>query len=224
MLTNDESVTCAVDVTSNRIVSVGDGFVVSCLDLNSGAVCWQRRPVELGLSWGVSYAGMRVNVYPHLFQGMVIVTMPGQKIVALALSDGGLAWQWSAASDADPYSYHPCVTEDGEIFHIADGSLYRIEAVTGEGEEVGRITLNGGAPGFEVHAAFCDVTTTHVWGVTHLGVLYAVNRETAVIDWLTDLGAQYSLGHPFVLCNNRIYIETIEDQFVIHGGGGYRNE
>jgi len=217
-----ECVTYAADANSNCVVSVGADFVVSCLDLTSGAVKWQRRPADLGLAWGTSYAGRRINVYPHIFQDLVVVAMPGQQIVGLNLSDGSLIWNWKAEREADPYSYHPCVTEDGEILHIANGALYQVSAATGQGRCIGQISGYGSDSGFEINAVFCDVTTTHVWGVTHTGVIYAVSRETAAIEWFTDLGAKYALGHPFVLCNNRIYVQTTEDQFVIHGGGGYR--
>lgn len=217
-----EVVTFAADTVGGRIVSVANGFEIAGADLVSGTMVWKTRPSDLGLSWERGYGAAETNVFPHIFGNTAIVAMPGQHIVALDLNTGDLVWRWSAGDESDPYSYHPCVTEDGEIFHIANGMLYRLSAANGEGRAVGRITLNGSEPPFEVRAVFCDVTTTHVWGVTDRGVLYAVNRDSANIDWHIDLKGTYPLGHPFVLCNNRIYVQTAESAFVIEGAGGYR--
>lgn len=95
-------------VQGNRVYSLGSGGVLSCLDLRTGALHWQRNLVEehgaTPPEWG--YAGS-----PLLHDGLVIVAPGGpngHSVVAYHALSGEPAWQ---AGD-DPAAYaSPTVLE-----------------------------------------------------------------------------------------------------------------
>jgi len=99
-------------VANGKVVTLGVGGVVSCLDAATGAVSWRKDPFP-GMVPRF-YTGSSPMIVGGIADGMAIVQPGGQGtggVVAFDLATGNVKWQWTA--EAPQYSSPVMMTVEG---------------------------------------------------------------------------------------------------------------
>ncbi len=197
---------------------------VAALDIESGAELWKRSLEELGvltqseLSQGTEISAVRDN--PHLFGSTIILGFMSRYLIGIDINTGDLKWKRMTNSSI---SYTTVDTQGRQYFLAAyDGppTLMIVDGETGDCINELELDLQPEVKEKFTSSVYSDVTVTHFWGVSGKGLLYAINLETGEMDWYYDLQGNVS-QNPFIICNNRLYISTLTEQFIFEGQGGY---
>lgn len=144
-------------------------------------------------------------------------------MVGIDLHTGKLKWRRKFIAEDLAYT---TVSDDGRQYYLVHTSgsketvLYEIDCMTGESINELQVELDDKTKKKFSSSVYSDVTDTHFWGVTSLGLLYAINLATGAMDWRYELKGALT-GSPFFICNNRLYIVTHTEQFIFEGAGGY---
>lgn len=210
---------------------------ISALDIETGQVLWQKDVDTIGVltEEEIEIKNQRgtgkITDNPHIYKDVLVMGYLYNYIIGLDIVTGEVKWK---RKFDDSNVGRLTVNDKGVIYFLdawqkqSPAILYTIDCLTGESIKeltVDReeITLNRGGEDFIDQfdsATYSDVTRAHFWGVTSPGLLYAINLETGQIDWHYDLGN--GLPHvPMFICNNRLYVQTLTEQFIFEGQGGY---
>lgn len=99
-------------VADGKVVTLGVGGVVSCLDAAKGTLVWRKEP--LGKTWPKFFTSMS----PLVMDGLVIVQLGSEDqgaVMALDLATGDTKWKW----DAEGTGYaSPAVMKVGDVKSI----------------------------------------------------------------------------------------------------------
>ena len=209
----------AIDQAQHRVIVLDSDSNMACLDFEDGRVIWSKTADELGVL-DLEHNLIGSSSAPHIYGNVIIAGSTNLYIIGVNINDGELLWKTRLKGDAN----YPCVTTDGKIYKVSGNYYTELDAESGEIEteqELRPPNLDANR-NIDLGSAFCDVTTTHVWGITTQGLLYAVNKETAQIDWHDVLGSPFQLGASIIICNNRLYIKTLNSVLIYEGEGCYR--
>ena len=116
-------------VAGGKVVTLGVGGVLSCLDAVTGKVVWRKDPFPKIVP--VFFTGMS----PIIVDGMVIVHLGGQgngAIIAYVLASGDQKWQW--AGEGPEYASPTLMTVGGtkQIVTLAEKSIVGIGVADGK--------------------------------------------------------------------------------------------
>ena len=98
-------------VAEGKVVTLGVGEVLSCLDATSGKVDWRK---EFNKDYATPWPRFFTSTSPLIVDGLVITHVGGQgkgAIMAFAISTGDMKWKWDG--DAPAYSSPVLMTIDG---------------------------------------------------------------------------------------------------------------
>jgi len=200
---------------------------ISSLDIETGNVLWQKdvdtsgiltdEEIEMKNQRGTG--GIADN--PHIYQDVLVMGYLFSYMIGLDMATGAV--KWKKKSDGSNVG-RLTVDDKGRIYYLGAWvrgnpvTLYTIDCLTGE--SIKETIVDHNEEDLFDSAVYSDVTSTHFWGVTGPGFLYAINLKTGTIDWTYNLGN--GLPHvPMFICNNRLYVQTLTEQFIFEGQGGY---
>ena len=197
------------------------------LDIVTGEVIWNKSTEELGVLTPEEINTKNKGVakdYPHIWGDVIVLGSHFGYLLGVGLETGELIWKCQIEGNAG----YPCVTEDGKVYKFTNfrtrKNLLILDAATGE--TIQEWDLSGAAEKLGIsdilsYQSYGDVTETHFWGTTTHGLLFAVNLATGEIDWHQNLGETIPYGDPFIICNNRLYMTTMNQLITFEGAGGY---
>ena len=200
---------------------------IHALDINTGKIFWSRTIDEFNLlTPEEKQRSLTADAkdYPHILGDVIVLGSKAGYLIAVNLQNGELLWKHNLVGG----SAFPAVTEDGKVYKFADfyagTSVTVIDAYTGD--VIKQLDVKKQAEDLGIYdllssQSYCDVTDTHFWGTTLKGLLFAVNLETGNIDFHHVLGDTIPIGDPFVICNNRLYMATMNHLITFEGEGGY---
>lgn len=207
------------------IVTDSSGGIYA-LDIGTGEVQWQKDVQSLGALTlaelnNSSLGNLSVFDNPHIYNDTIAMGYLFEYMVGIDLHSGELKWKRKFETEVS----YTTVDIEGRQHYLSSNSrastLFIVDSETGE--SIREFTLDLKTEEIKrkfTSSVYSDVTTTHFWGVSGKGLLYAINLESGEIDWHYDL--EGSLSHnPFFICNNRLYISTLTEQFIFEGQGGY---
>jgi outer membrane protein assembly factor BamB len=116
-------------VADGKVVTLGVGGVVSCLDAASGKVLWRKDPFPKIVPR--FFTGMS----PMIVDGMAIAHLGGQgngAIIAFDLTSGDEKWRW--AGEAPEYASPALLTVDGtrQIVTLSEKSIVSVAVADGK--------------------------------------------------------------------------------------------
>jgi len=116
-------------VADGKVVTLGVGGVLSCLDAASGAVVWRKDPFPKVVP------KFFTSMSPIIVDGMVIAQLGGQGnggILAFDLASGELKWQWT--DEGPEYASPALLTIDGtrQIVTLTEKSVVGIDVADGK--------------------------------------------------------------------------------------------
>jgi outer membrane protein assembly factor BamB len=116
-------------VADGKVVALGAGGVVSCLDAATGKVAW--RNTEFTKAVPMFFTGMS----PIIFDGVAVLHLGGKgdgAMVAFDLASGSIKWKW--AGDGPAYDSPVLVTADGtkQIVTVTEKGLVGVSAADGK--------------------------------------------------------------------------------------------
>ena len=223
-----ENVLSTFSVTEDKkFVVVGDSSgCIYLLDIDTGRVLWKQDVKSLG---ALTLAELNHRELPslslhdnlHIYKDTISLGYLFNYMVGIYLHTGELKWK----KKIDYGVAYTTVDSNGRQYYLASHSqattLYVIDCETGESIKEFSIDLSDDEIKSKFSSSvYSDVTTTHFWGVSQAGLLYAINLETGGMDWHYDLDSAL-VHNPFFICNNRLYITTSTGQFIFEGQGGY---
>ena len=139
-------------VASGKVVTLGAGGMLSCLDANSGKVLWRK---DSRKDFSLSYPTFHVACSPLVVDDMCIVQLGGQGkggVFAFDMSSGDIKWKWDA--EAPSYASAVLMTVDATkmIVAVTESSVVGLDAASGKllwqtavGSPAGRAGGPGGA-------------------------------------------------------------------------------
>lgn len=198
---------------------------IYALDLLTGNIRWQQDVYSLKAltELELNFEGLRslwVRDNPHIYHDTICFGYLFDYLIGVDLHTGTLKWKYKV----DTSIRHTSVTANGHQYYVSSNSrgtkLAILDCRTGTLIREVSLTLPSTIKDKFTSSAYSDVTTTHFWGVSGKGLLFAINLETGNIDWSYDLEGNIT-ENPFFICNNRLYITTFTEQFIFEGAGGY---
>jgi outer membrane protein assembly factor BamB len=218
--------TFSVTEDNNFVVVADSKGTIYLLDINTGKVVWQQDVQSLG---ALTLAELNHRELPslslhdnlHIYKDTISLGYLFNYMVGIDLHTGELKWK----KRIDYGVAYTTVDANGRQYYLASHSqastLYIVNCKTGESIKEFIIDLSDEEIKNKFSSSvYSDVTTTHFFGVSQTGLLYAINLETGVMDWHYDLDSAL-VHNPFFICNNRLYITTTAGQFIFEGQGGY---
>lgn len=214
-----------------RKVIVGDyRGGISTLDIETGKVLWQKDVdtikvlTEKEIEEKNKYGAGKISDNLHIYKDIIVMGYLFNYIIGLDVATGSVKWK----RKFDDSNVGKLAADDKGRVYFLDAwhkrnpaILYTVDCLTGE--SIKELMLDHDEVSVNENfssATYSDVTSTHFWGVTSPGFLYAINLETGKIDWTYNLGN--GLPHvPMFICNNRLYVQTLTEQFIFEGQGGY---
>jgi len=198
------------------------------LDITTGEAIWSKSTEALGVLTADEIE-MRdkgsARDYPHIIDGIIVVGSHLGYLLGIELETGNLLWKKKINSSAS----YPCVTEKGELYKLTgewgqSATMLKLNASSGEIIEEIDLTsdmIELGLTNLLRDQVYGDVTETHFWGTTTHGLLFAVNLSTGKIDWHNIFDERIPFHDHFVICNNRLYMTTMNQLITFEGAGGY---
>ncbi len=115
-------------VADGKVVTLGVGGVLSCLDAADGKLVWRKEPFQVVPRY---FTGMS----PIITDGMVVAHLGGQKngaLIAFDLATGDERWRWAA--EAPEYASPVLLTVGGtkQIVTLTEKSIVGIGAADGK--------------------------------------------------------------------------------------------
>ena len=119
-------------VAGGKVVTLGAGGTLSCLDANSGKVLWRK---DSRKDFSLSYPTFHVACSPLIVDEMCIVQLGGQGkggVFAFDLSNGDVKWIWDA--EAPSYASPVLMTVDGTkmIVAVTEKSVVGLDTSSGK--------------------------------------------------------------------------------------------
>lgn len=130
-------------VADGKVVTLGVGGVVSCLDAQTGKLAWRKEATkEFTPAWPTFYSAMS----PLIVDGKCIVHLgggPKGAIIAYDLNSGEEKWRWDG--DAPAYASPVAVDLDGtkQIVEMGDKMIVGLSAA--DGKLIWQTPVSGGA-------------------------------------------------------------------------------
>jgi len=223
-----ENVLSTFSVTEDeKFLVVGDtSGCIYLLDIDTGNVLWQQDVQSLG---ALTLDELNHRELPslslhdnlHISKDTISLGYLFHYIVGIDLYTGKLKWKRRFETGVP----NTVVSEDGRQYYLSSTSLqtklFVMDCYTGESITEFTIDVSDEVIKNKIATSrYSDVTTTHYWGVSAKGLLYAINLDTGIMDWHYDLDSAL-VHNPFFICNNRLYITTSAGQFIFEGQGGY---
>lgn len=215
--------------TENEVIVHDPDGKIYVLDITTGEVRWSKSTEDLraitSKETQMPDKGSARD-YPHIIDNKTIVV--GSHLgylLGVDLESSELIWKKKIEGNA----WYPCVNEKGELYKLT-GEWRRSAAIlklnARNGEIIEEIDLTNdmvelGLTDLLRDQVYGDVTETHFWGTTTHGLLFAVNLTTGRIDWHQVLGERIPFHNHFVICNNRLYMTTMNQLITFEGAGGY---
>jgi outer membrane protein assembly factor BamB len=119
-------------VAGGKVVTLGAGGTLSCLDANSGKVVWRK---DSRKDYSLSYPTFHVASSPLIVDGICIVQLGGQGkggVFAFDLDSGNSKWTWDA--EAPSYASPVLMTVDGVkmVVAVAERSIVGLDVASGK--------------------------------------------------------------------------------------------
>jgi outer membrane protein assembly factor BamB len=213
----------AVSQSNNEIVVIGNDGELACFDIARASELWRKGIDDLGVLHQPNDMSA-VKSHVHIFDNLVICGYANLYIVALDLMSGELVWKQRLNGEVN----FPCVDWRGRVYKVSNSDLVILDAKTGakQVEQLIGIPPDLMNNGLDLSTAYCDVTESHLFGITPNGLLFAVNLATTELEWYDDTREMYGLGNPFVIDGNRLFLQTtLSHQLIVYEGqGGYKPE
>lgn len=206
----------------NKIIKTGgrnNGDLI-CLDFNTGETIWKNTIAKIGNH--PDPFGIRKTIEGYIkdsafiYENIVVVAVFGFHIIAFDINTGGKIW--TIKLDFDNVRLSPSLPE--KIFYtIGSNDLYKIDIITGEIISQKPIwnefkTYGLISPGGSV----LTVTDNYLYGIFYrnqVGLLFAINRETAKIDFSYDFNELIPYNNFPLIINNRMYCLSYEGNLFV---------
>ena len=119
-------------VAGGKVVTLGAGGVLSCLDADSGKVAWRK---DAAKDFSLAYPPFHVASSPLILDGMCIAQLGGRgkgAVFAFDLNSGETKWKWDA--EAPTYSSPVLMTVDRtkQIVAVTERSVVGLDAANGK--------------------------------------------------------------------------------------------
>lgn len=214
---------------SNSKVTVTDtkGGIL-CVNLVDGEVIWNKTLNSIGVlteSEISSLGRYSLTDNPHIFRNKIVMRYISDYLIGVCLDSGNVDWKVKINSSMN----YTSVSNDGVLYSFKKGraeeesEIIIIDSSNGEITRKVSIMSDKSTKSKIVGTIYSDVTSTHFWGLTKDGFLYAINLTNATLDWSYDLGSIPG-RNPFFICSNRLFVQTVSEFFIFEGVGGHMNE
>jgi len=226
---SDRVIKCfAINEDKSKVGLIETDGTITVLDALTGNTLWSKDVDNLGvlsteeLEWKTTRGLGAIANSLHIYRDQIICGYPYSYLISIDLLTGKLLWKRKNNTE----TLRLTVTDKGFVYYVDNyytksetPKLLSVDCITGETSKEFELDIDEKTREL-FDASYSDVTTTHFWGASSKGFLYAINLKTGEIDWQYHLGFGMP-GIPFFICNNRLYIRRVTEDFIFEGQGGY---
>ena len=191
-------------VAEGKVVTLGVGGVLSCLDADSGKPVWRK---EFSQQFRTNWPSFYTALSPMIVDGLAIAHVGGQgkgALLAFDLKSGDQKWAWEG--DAPAYASPALMTVDG-VKMIVDESEKSIAGVGIDGKLLWQIPFQArGRMSYNAASPIIDGQTIIYSGADRGTKAAAIERTGDAYStkelWSADIGTQFNTP---VLNDGRLY-------------------